>query len=84
MVQSDTNVSSFARVTSEAASMKQSEAQNSRYDQEECDNVIQELGHDQNKNTSEQGDDWLEMGDAECHVACAPKRMSSKGCRLCR
>jgi hypothetical protein len=52
--------------------MNQSEAQYSRYDQEECDDVIEEPGHDQNENAGDQGDDWLEMRDAEGHVACAP------------
>jgi hypothetical protein len=52
----------------DVASMNQPEAEDSRYDQEDCDDVIEELGHDKNENACDQGNDWLEMRDAERHV----------------
>ena len=48
-------------------SVNEPEAKDSRYDQKEGDNVIEQSGHHENENAGDQGDDGLKVGDAEGH-----------------
>jgi hypothetical protein len=47
--------------------MNEPEAKDSRHDQEESDDVVEQSRHDQNENAGDQGDDGLKVGDADIH-----------------
>jgi hypothetical protein len=60
----------MTRIT-EASSSDPSETENSRYDQKNSDDVVEKPRHNQNENAGEQGDDRLEMLDADIHGGCS-------------
>jgi hypothetical protein len=66
-----TRIGEIAQLITEASSSDPSEAENSRYDQKDSDNVVEKPRHDQNENAGEQGDDRLEMLDADVHGGCS-------------